>query len=75
MSPRHLRARCRVGPLEQATRLGVDVRDLLVLEATPTDLWEIGDLRRYLSALGHSLRVLAVPAGIDPSTGAGDELT
>jgi hypothetical protein len=51
-----------VGLAEQARRLGLDARDLLVLERTELGLWEIQDLARYLAALGYALRIVAVDA-------------
>lgn len=62
MTPRHFRGRAGVALAEQARRLGLDVRDLLVLERTELGLWEIRDLARYLAALGYTLRIVAVDA-------------
>lgn len=65
MTPRMLRARTRVDLPTMAARLGLDARDLLVLERTPTELWELRDLARYLAALGFVLAVAAVdPNGV-----------
>lgn len=65
MTPRSLRARARVDLNTMAARLGLSVRDVMTLETTPTDLWEIRDLARYVAALGFVLAVAAVdPNGV-----------
>jgi hypothetical protein len=65
MTPRMLRARARVDLTTMAARLGLDARDLLDLERTPTQLWELRDLARYLAALGFVLAVAAIdPNGV-----------
>lgn len=65
MTPRTLRARARVDLSTMAARLGLSVRDVMTLETTPTHLWELRDLARYVAALGLTLAVAAVdPSGV-----------
>lgn len=65
MTPRALRARARVDLATMAARLGITVRDVMTLEATPTDLWELRDMARYVAALGFTLAVAAIdPSGV-----------
>lgn len=60
MSPRHLRARCRVDAPTMAKRLGISVQDLAALERTDLPLWDLSALAQYAAALGFVLKVVAV---------------
>ena len=54
IQPKHMRAMLRVDLSILALRMGIPVADLRTLEATPTDSWQVRDLRGYMAALGCS---------------------
>ena len=68
MSPRVLRATCRVGLADMAVRLHLTVGDLRALEATPTGLWEVSVLEEYARLLGYRLVLRLIRDGAELAT-------
>lgn len=60
MTPAHLRAKVGIAASLVATRMGISLSSLKILEATPLAAWTLQQAGLYAAACGHVLKVIAV---------------
>jgi len=60
MTPAHLRAKVGLSLSLVASRMGLTVPNLRILESTPLEAWAVQQVGQYAAACGHVLRVVVV---------------